>query len=68
VFYDKDNLPMLEKLLDRFATVLVSDSRMKGQPLPGMDIVGDFESHTVPDLDEYREFNRVTLYRSRQNS
>lgn len=68
VFYDKDNLPMLEKLLDRFATVLVSDSRMKGEPLPSMDIVGDFESHTVPDLDEYREFNRVTLYRSRQNS
>ena len=67
VFYDRDNLPLLETLLDRFATVLASDSRLKGQPLPGMDIIGDFDSHTVPDLDESREFNSVALYRSRQN-
>lgn len=67
VFYDRDNLPLLETLLDRFATVLVSDSRLKGQPLPGMDIIGDYRSHTVPELDESREFNSVTLYRSRQN-
>jgi predicted nicotinamide N-methyase len=67
VFYDRDNLPLLETLLDRFATVLVSDSRLKGQPLPGMDIMGDYDSHTLPDLDESREFNSVTLYRSRQN-
>lgn len=67
VFYDRDNLPLLETLLDRFATVLVSDSRLKGQPLPGMDIIGDYEGHTVPALDESREFNSVTLYRSRQN-
>jgi hypothetical protein len=31
-----------------------------------MDIIGGYDSHTVPDLDESREFNRVTLYRSRQ--
>jgi predicted nicotinamide N-methyase len=67
VFYDRDNLPLLETMLDRFATVLVSDSRLKGQPLPGMDIIGDYDSHPVPDLDESREFNSVTLYRSRQN-
>ncbi len=67
VFYDRDNLPLMETLLNRFATVLVSDSRLKGQPLPGMDIIGDYDSHTVPDLDESSEFNRVTLYRSRQN-
>ena len=67
VFYDRDNLPLLETMLDRFATVLVSDSRLKGQPLPGMDIIGDSDSHKVPDLDESREFNSVTLYRSRQN-
>jgi predicted nicotinamide N-methyase len=67
VFYDRDNLPLLETLLERFATVLVSDSRLKGQPLPGMDIIGDYDSQTVPDLDESCEFNSVTLYRSRQN-
>lgn len=65
VFYDRDNLPVLKTLLDRFATVVVSDSRLQGQPLPGMEVIGRFESHTVPDLDESREFNRVTLYRSR---
>jgi predicted nicotinamide N-methyase len=66
VFYDRDNLPLLETLLDRFAAVLVSDSRLKGRPLPGMEMIGAYESHTVPDLDESREFNRVTLYRSRR--
>ena len=54
-------------LVDRFATGLVSDSRLKGQPLPGMDIIGDYDSHTVPNLDESREFDSVTLYLSRQN-
>jgi predicted nicotinamide N-methyase len=67
VFYDRDNLSLLETLLDRFATVLVSDSRLKGVPLTDMDIIGEHDSHTVPDLDESREFSRVTLYRSRQN-
>lgn len=67
VFYDRENLTLLDTLLERFATVLVSDSRLKGQTLPGMDVIGDYDSHTVPDLDESREFNRVTLYRSRQH-
>ena len=67
VFYDRDNLAVLETLLDRFSTVLVSDSRLKGQALQGMDMIGAYDSHTVPDLDESCEFNRVTLYRSRLN-
>jgi predicted nicotinamide N-methyase len=66
VFYDQDNLPLLKTLLDRFTTVLVSDSRLRGQPLPHMEIIGDYDSHTVPDLDESCEFSRVTLYRSRK--
>lgn len=64
VFYDRENLPLLETLLHRFATVLVSDSRLSGRALPGMDILGQYESSTLPDLDEHLEFNRVTLYRS----
>jgi predicted nicotinamide N-methyase len=66
VFYDRDNLAVLDRLLGRFAAVLVCDSRLKGRPLPGMDIIGCYDSHTVPDLDESPEFNHVTLYRSRQ--
>jgi predicted nicotinamide N-methyase len=67
VFYDQENLSLLETLLDRFDTVWVSDSRLMGQPLPGMDIIGAYDSHTVPDLDESREFNCVTLYRSHKS-
>lgn len=66
VFYDRANLPLLGTLLERFATVLASDSRLKGQQLPGMEIIGNHDSHTVPDLDESPEFNRVTVYRSRK--
>lgn len=62
VFYDRDNLPLLAVLQAQFEEVLVADSRLKGQPLPGMTMVGTRASHTVPDLDESVEFNRVTVY------
>jgi predicted nicotinamide N-methyase len=64
VFYDRDNLPLMEWLLKRFAVLLISDSRLKGQRLGGMEMVGRYESRTVPDLDESSEFNRVTVYSS----
>jgi predicted nicotinamide N-methyase len=64
VFYDRENLRLLHTLVERFAGVLVSDSRLKGRPLTAMEIVAECDSHTVPDLDESREFSRVTLYRS----
>ncbi len=63
VFYDRANLPLLATLLRKFPQLLVADSRLKGQPLQGMTAIGTFISHTVPDLDESQEFNRVTLYR-----
>ena len=62
VFYDRDNLPLLTLLQAQFAQVLVADSRLKGEPLPGMATVASMASHTVPDLDESVEFNRVTVY------
>lgn len=64
VFYDRDNLPLLDKFNAFFAEVLVADSRLKGMPLPGLKTLGVEASHTVPDLDESVEFNRVTLYRT----
>ena len=64
VFYDRDNLPLLSTMQQRFKRLWVSDSRLKGQPLPGMAIVDHFDSHTVPDLKESIEFNRVALYRN----
>ncbi|MCK9504912.1 MAG: 50S ribosomal protein L11 methyltransferase [Porticoccaceae bacterium] len=65
VFYDRDNLPLLASLQTHFTAVLVADSRLKGQPLPRMDIIARHSSHTVPDLDESVEFNRVVVYKSR---
>jgi len=35
-------------------------------PLPGLNTLEVIASHTVPDLDESREFNRVTLYQTAQ--
>ena len=64
VFYDRDNLPLLESMQQRFGVVWVSDSRLKGQALPGMKVIDHFDSHTVPDLQESIEFNHVCLYRS----
>lgn len=64
VFYDRENLPLLPKLLSQFDQVLVADSRLKGQSLTGLEIFSVVTSHTVPDLDESREFNHITLYQS----
>jgi len=65
VFYDRENLPLLSLLQTHFEQVLIADSRLKGQPLPGMTLVGTVTSHTVPDLDESVEFNRVALYETK---
>ena len=64
VFYDRDNLPLLDHFNAFFKEVLVADSRLKGMPLPGLHTLGVVASHTVPDLDESIEFNHVTLYRT----
>ena len=65
VFYDRDNLPLLDTFNAFFKEVLVADSRLKGMSLPGLETLDVIASHTVPDLDESIEFNRVTLYRTR---
>lgn len=65
VFYDRSNLPLLNIIKVNFAGAWVADSRTGGESLPGMDILGVYESHPVPDLDESGDFRRVTLYRSR---
>lgn len=64
VFYDRDNLPLLSTLQRHFGQTWVADSRLKDQALAGMSIIASYDSHTVPDLEESREFNQVTLYKS----
>lgn len=64
VFYDRDNLPLLAKLQQKAKMLLVADSRLKGRALPGLTIVSEAKSHTVPDLDESQEFRHVFIYQS----
>jgi predicted nicotinamide N-methyase len=62
VFYDRDNQSLLTTLRTRFASFWMADSRLSGLVLPDLTFMGNFASHTVPDLDESQEFNRVSLY------
>jgi len=64
VFYDRENLPLLVQLQSRATTMLVSDSRLKGRALKGLTVTDEFKSHTVPDLDESREFRHVFIYQT----
>jgi predicted nicotinamide N-methyase len=63
VLYDRSNLPLLEALA-QYAPVLLADSRIKDFSEPGFQYLASIESHTVPNLDESREFNQVKLYTS----
>ena len=62
VLYDRENLPLLDKFLDRARAVLVADSRIRDFRHPPYEKIAEQESRTHPDLDECSEFNRVSLY------
>ena len=63
VLYDRENLPWLERFLDRAPAVLVADSRIRDFSEPGYRKLGEWHSNTWPDLDESPEFRRVSIYR-----
>ena len=62
VLYDRDNLPWLDRLADRATEVLVADSRIRDFSHPRYHKLGEWESNTLPDLDESPEFRRVSIY------
>jgi predicted nicotinamide N-methyase len=62
VLYDRENLPWLDKFLERGDSVLVADSRIRDFRHPGYRRIGQWDSNTLPDLDESPEFRRVTIY------
>ena len=64
VLYDRDNLPLLEVLKGFAPTVIVADSRVKADNLPGYEVMVRETATTIPDLDESAEFNDVRVYRS----
>lgn len=66
VLYDRENLPWLERFLDRAEGVLMADSRIKDFSLPPYELLGRFEGSTLPDLDESAEFRDVRVYFGRR--
>lgn len=71
VFYDRDNLPLLGALKQKFDTLWIADSRLKRSEITDptlscLEYVESFQSFTVPDLAESSEFNHVSLYTNRR--
>lgn len=62
VLYDRANLSWLSRFLERAPTVLVADSRVRDFNYPGYRRLGEWQSCTLPDLDESSEFRRVSIY------
>ena len=62
ILYDRDNLPLLPFLAASAGAVLLADSRVRDLRVPGYVPIACREGLTWPDLDEAREFRRVTLY------
>jgi len=63
VFYDRDNIPLLQDFINDYYDVIVADSRVKPSELSGMRETARYESCTIPDLAEASDFNSVGVYR-----
>jgi len=63
VFYDQDNIPLLDNFIRDYQDVIIADSRVKPEELVGMHETVRFNSCTVPDLAETVDFNSVGIYR-----
>lgn len=64
VLYDRDNLPLLPLFLRHAPEVLLADSRLRVMPDDRYLQLGEWDSSTLPDLDEHAEFRRVRVYRA----
>lgn len=63
VLYDRENLPWVDKLQSFGTEVLIADSRVKEDVLGDYHVVDKVVATTIPDLDEFKEFNTVRIYR-----
>lgn len=64
LLYDRDNHQLLAEFRQRACQVWLADSRMKQLPDVNYRKVTTIEARTCPDLNEFEEFNRVSLYHS----
>ena len=65
VLYDRDNLPLLDALTERFDDVLLADARVRPDALNNWTIFERREAKTLPDLDESSLYGEVRFYRHR---
>lgn len=63
VLYDITSLPLLRAFTATTPDIIIADSRVKRIPLAGVEVIAQYETATVPDLDESPEFRRVNIYR-----
>ena len=63
VYYDADNIVLLNEFINDYADVIIADSRIKPEALAGVTEVARITSCTVPDLAEASDFNSVGVYR-----
>ena len=67
VLYDRENLEWLDRLSDYADEVLIADSRIRDPSVfADYQLISERTATTVPDLDELKEFGRVSVY-FRQN-
>lgn len=64
VFYDRDNVRLLERFLDLAPEVLVAESRGKPIHIPPYRKMGVIEADTLPNLEIFDFYGRVSLYRA----
>lgn len=64
VLYDQANRVFLPEFQALATTVWLADSRVKNLQAPGYRQVAQVMATTLPDLNEFDEFRRVSLYRS----
>ena len=64
VLYDRENMPLLERMPVISDQVIVADSRVKNVEIHGYELVDRQEATTIPDLDEFEEFRDVKVYRA----
>ena len=62
VLYDRENLPLLDTLPGYASQVMLADSRVRDFDHPMFRCIAGIEGCTFPDLDESREFRRVSIY------
>ena len=67
VLYDRANLPLIEHVKTKAASIMISDSRVRDLEDPDFDVVGHAEALTFPNLGEFDEFRMVNFFEYRRS-